>query len=61
MSLIIFGFGVLVFLLTVFGTVVAGGISLTARQLDENRELSDLADLDPDSTATTRDVIGSEF
>lgn len=60
MSLIIFGFGVLVFLLTVYGTVVAGGISLTARQLDENRDLSDRADLSPDSTST-RDVITAEF
>ena len=39
MSLVIFAFGVLVFLITVYGTVVAGGLLLTGRQLDEHPEL----------------------
>jgi len=39
MSLVIFAFGVLVFLITVYGTVVAGGLFLTGRQLDDQPEL----------------------
>lgn len=39
MSLAIFAVGVLVFLITVYGTVVAGGLVLTDRQLDEQPEL----------------------
>ena len=39
MSLVIFVFGVLVFLITVYGTVVIGGLLLTGRQLDEQPEL----------------------
>ena len=39
MSLVIFAFGVLVFLITVYGTVVVGGLFLTNRQLDEQPEL----------------------
>jgi hypothetical protein len=39
MSLAIFAFGVLVFLFTVYGTVVVGGLFLTARQLDDQPEL----------------------
>lgn len=40
MSLFIFGVGVLVFLITVYGTVVAGGLFLTERQLDDQPELA---------------------
>ncbi len=40
MSVVIFAFGVLVFLITVYGTVVSGGLLLTGRQLDENPQLS---------------------
>ena len=40
MSLVIFAFGVLVFLITVYGTVVVGGLFLTNRQLDEQPELT---------------------
>jgi len=39
MSLAIFVVGVLVFLITVYGTVVVGGLLLTDRQLDEQPEL----------------------
>lgn len=39
MSLVIFAFGVFVFLITVYGTVVAGGLFLTDRQLDDQPEL----------------------
>lgn len=39
MSLVIFAFGVLVFLITVYGTVVVGGLFLTGRQLDENPQI----------------------
>ena len=39
MSLLIFAFGVLVFLITVYGTVVVGGLFLTDRQLDDRPEL----------------------
>jgi hypothetical protein len=39
MSTAIFVIGVLVFLITVYGTVVAGGLLLTDRQLDEQPEL----------------------
>ncbi len=39
MSLAIFAFGVLVFLITVYGTVVIGGLLLTDRQLDDRPEL----------------------
>ena len=40
MSVAIFVFGVLVFLITVYGTVVTGGLFLTGRQLDEQPELA---------------------
>lgn len=39
MSLAIFVVGVLVFIITVFGTVMAGGLLLTGRQLDSHPEL----------------------
>jgi hypothetical protein len=39
MSLAIFAIGVLVFLITVYGTVVVGGLLLTDRQLDGQPEL----------------------
>lgn len=60
MTLFIFAVGVLIFLMTVYGTVVAGGIKLTQRQLDQDPKLSGRAHLDPDSPSA-RDVIGAEF
>jgi hypothetical protein len=40
-EVVIFAIGVLVFLVTVYGAVVAGGLALTERQLDEDPELAD--------------------
>ena len=40
MSLAIFAFGVFVFVITVYGTVVSGGLMLTDRQLDDQPELA---------------------
>ena len=40
MSLAIFAFGVFVFLITVYGTVVSGGLMLTDRQLDDQPDLA---------------------
>ncbi len=35
-DIIIFTIGVVVFLITVYGTIVAGGLTLTERQLDDD-------------------------
>ena len=40
MTLLVFVIGILVFLLTVYGTVVVGGLLLTDRQLDAQPELN---------------------
>jgi hypothetical protein len=40
MSLAIFAVGVFVFLITVYGTVVTGGLMLTHRQLDDQPSLA---------------------
>lgn len=40
MSLAIFAVGVFVFLVTVYGTVVSGGLMLTDRQLDDQPALA---------------------
>ncbi len=63
MSLAIFIIGVFVFLITVYGTVVTGGLLLTERQLDEHPELDPDVEID-DSASTTdraRRVISAEF
>jgi hypothetical protein len=64
MSLVIFAFGVLVFLITVYGTVVVGGLFLTARQLDEQPQL--LPDGSRPKKSDTaldraRSLVGSDF
>jgi hypothetical protein len=46
-SIAIFVVGVLIFLITVYGTVVTGGLLLTGKQLDEQPEL----DPSPDERA----------
>jgi hypothetical protein len=46
MILVVFGVGVFVFFLTVYGTVVAGGLMLTKEQIDTTGEPS--ADPRPD-------------
>ncbi len=38
MTLAIFVIGIIVFLITVYGTVVAGGLLLTDRQMDDHPE-----------------------
>ncbi|HUS44166.1 MAG TPA: hypothetical protein VMY16_16000 [Ilumatobacteraceae bacterium] len=35
-DIIIFAIGVIVFLITVYGTVVAGGLALTERQIEDD-------------------------
>ncbi len=40
MTLAIFAVGIFVFLITVYGTVVTGGMMLTDNQLDDNPELA---------------------
>lgn len=45
MTLVIFGVGVFIFFISVYGTVVAGGLRLTARQLEEQPELAASAGL----------------
>ncbi len=52
MSLLVFAIGVMVFLITVYGTVVSGGLLLTGRQLDEQPELL------PDQPAPLEDADG---
>jgi hypothetical protein len=64
MSVAIFAVGVLVFFLTVYGTVIAGGLHLTKQQLKTSPELA--ADLaaearDPKDGLATRDVIRADF
>lgn len=55
MSLAIFAVGVLVFLITVYGTVVAGGLLLTERQLDQQPELEpELPAVSDDDNTTDR-------
>jgi hypothetical protein len=66
MSLVIFGFGVLVFFLTIYGTVVAGGLQLTKQQLKTSPELApDLAvsveARDPEDGLLTSDVVRADF
>ena len=64
MSLAIFAIGVLVFLITVYGTVVVGGLLLTDRQLDEQPELVPDQDRPHDDTAPivrAIELVRSEF
>ena len=64
MSLVIFGVGVLVFFLTIYGTVIAGGLRLTKQQLEASPELApDLTTGPGDSKdgLTTRDIVQSSF
>ena len=50
--LLLFGFGVLVFLITVYGTVVVGGLLLTDRQLSDDPTLA----ADPTDDVPSRPV-----
>jgi hypothetical protein len=64
MSTAIFVVGVLVFLVTVYGTVVAGGLLLTGSQLDGQPEFvpgpDGIAD-DEGAVGRARRVIGSDY
>ena len=63
MSLVIFGVGVFVFFLTVYGTVVAGGLQLTKKQI-ESPELAPNLNTkpdDPDDGLTTSDIVRADF
>ncbi len=55
MSVAIFAVGVLVFLVTVYGTVVIGGLFLTGRQLDEQPELMSDQPLEQDEADAALD------
>ena len=64
MSLFIFGFGVLVFFLTVYGTVVAGGLHLTKNQIESSPDLSPDRTADrgnADDALKTRDIVRADF
>ncbi|MBT4983333.1 MAG: hypothetical protein HOJ85_00635 [Ilumatobacter sp.] len=64
MSLVIFGVGVFVFFLTVYGTVVAGGLQLTKKQIETSPELSPSLDTnpdDPDDGLSTSDIVRADF
>ena len=62
MSLVIFSFGMLVFLITVYGTVVAGVLQLTVRQLRDDPSLSRRAGVNADDLdSTSAELVQSEF
>ncbi len=61
MTLAIFAVGIVVFLITVYGTVVGGGLLLTDAQLDDQPHLSpELLELD-DAAERARAIIKTEF
>ena len=64
MNLAIFAVGIVVFLITVYGTVITGGLLLTGRQLDDNPDLAPESlgfdELD-EATARARALIDTEF
>lgn len=64
MTLVIFGVGVLIFFISVYGTVVAGGLRLTARQLDEEPGLAAQGGFGAkgaDEHISVRDITSAEF
>lgn len=62
MSLAIFAFGVFVFLITVYGTVVSGGLMLTDRQLDDQPDLApDYPDVDGDDEHRVRRLVETSY
>jgi hypothetical protein len=64
MTVVIFGIGVLVFFLTVYGTVIGGGLKLTKQQLKSSPELAAKAAAgadNPEGDVPTQDVIRAEF
>lgn len=64
MTLAIFVVGIIVFLITVYGTVVTGGLLLTDRQLDDQPDLApDLAELDEfdDTRSRAWAIVSADF
>jgi hypothetical protein len=62
MSLAIFAFGVFVFLITVYGTVVSGGLMLTDRQLDDQPDLvPDYPEVEGDDDSRLRRLVETSY
>ena len=63
MTLAIFAVGIVVFLITLYGTVVGGGMLLTDAKLDDRPHLSpELLELDDlDAAARARAIAKTEF
>lgn len=64
MTIVIFGIGVLVFFLTVYGTVIAGGLHLTREQMKTSPDLAHKkggSSGNPEDDLPTRDVIRADF
>lgn len=64
MTLAIFVVGIFVFVVTVYGAVVAGGLLLTGRQLDEQPELAPdpiPPDQSRDTAARARWIVNAKF
>ena len=64
MTVVIFGIGVLVFFLTVYGTVIAGGLKSTKQQIKGSPELAAKAAAGvelPEGDVPTQDIIRAEF
>ena len=62
MSLAIFAFGVFVFLVTVYGTVVSGGLMLTDRQLDDQPDLvPDYPEVEGDDDSRLRRLVETSY
>jgi hypothetical protein len=53
MSVVIFSGGCFVFFITVYGTVVAGGMQLTKKQIAASPELSSNLNTKPNTTSDT--------
>lgn len=60
MSVAVFVTGVLVFLITVYGTVAMGGLLLTGRQLDEQPEL-DPEPSESDGTDSGQPIVPADY
>jgi hypothetical protein len=64
MTLAIFVVGIIVFLVTVYGTVVVGGLLLTGRQLDEHPQLAPESfrlDTGDDAGGRARAIVNADF
>jgi hypothetical protein len=63
MTVAIFAVGIVVFLITVFGTVTVGGLMLTGRQLDGDPQLGTqlLKDNLDDAALRRRAIVNADF